>query len=214
MILRKELKKNAKNQLKNNWLISIGVTIIATILLFLVDRISNYVINDESIIISILGMIITFFLSGLISVGVCKFFINLVNKSNPKFSDLWYGFNFNRVIKVCGVSLLLGIIITIGMLLLVVPGIIFALMYSQIYYILADKPNISIIECLKESSRIMKGHKIELFILELSFIGWIVLTIVTLGVAGLYYLPYYNTTLAKFYLEVKNEIEDDVNVVI
>ena len=49
----------------------------------------------------------------------------------------------------------------------------------------------------------MKGHKMNLFILQLSFIGWIILMGITCGIAGLYVLPYYNATLSNFYLEIK-----------
>ena len=83
-------------------------------------------------------------------------------------------------------------------------GIILSFMYSQAYYIMAENPEMSIIDCLKESSRIMKGHKMDLFVLELSFLGWVILMGITFGIAGLYVLPYYSATLTNFYLEIKN----------
>ena len=186
MILRSELKQNAKNQLKNNWGLAIGIIIVCT----LISCIPNLLveINDESLAIAIIIPIITLVITGPLTIGQCKFFINLANRSNPKFSDLWYG--FNNILKAIGVTLLVGIIVSIGTILLIIPGIILSFM--------------SIIDCLKESSRIMKGHKMDLFVLELSFLGWVILMGITFGIAGLYVLPYYSATLTNFYLEIKN----------
>lgn len=200
MILRSELKQNAKNQLKNNWGLAIGIIIVCT----LISCIPNLLveINDESLAIAIITPIITLFITGPLTIGQCKFFINLANRSNPKFSDLWYG--FNNILKAIGVTLLVGIIVSIGTILLIIPGIILSFMYSQVYYIMAENPEMSIIDCLKESARIMKGHKMDLFVLELSFLGWVILMGITFGIAGLYVLPYYSATLTNFYLEIKN----------
>ena len=186
MILRSELKQNAKNQLKNNWGLAIGIIIVCT----LISCIPNLLveINDESFAIAIIIPIITLVITGPLTIGQCKFFINLANRSNPKFSDLWYG--FNNILKAIGVTLLAGIILSF--------------LYSQVYYIMAENPEMSIIDCLKESSRIMKGHKMDLFVLELSFLGWVILMGITFGIAGLYVLPYYSATLTNFYLEIKN----------
>ena len=188
MILRSELKQNAKNQLKNNWRLAIGIIIVCT----LISWIPNILYGTDNKSLAI---------TGPLTIGQCKFFINLANKSNPEFSDLWYG--FNNILKAIGITLLVGIIVFIGTILLIIPGIILAFRYSQVYYIMAENPEISVIDCLKESARIMKGHKMNLFILQLSFIGWIILMGITCGIAGLYVLPYYNATLSNFYLEIK-----------
>lgn len=200
MILRSELKQNAKDQLKNNWGVAIGVIIVCT----LISCIPNLLVDleVESIVISISIPIITMIITGPIAIGQSKFFINLANRSNPRFSDLWYG--FNNILRAIGITLLVGIIVLIGTILLIIPGIILSFMYSQVYYIMAENPDMSIIDCLKESARIMKGHKMELFVLELSFIGWILLMGITFGLAGLYVLPYYTATLTNFYLEIKD----------
>ena len=186
MILRSELKQNAKDQLKNNWGLAIGIIIVCTLISGIPNLLAE--IDSESFAISIIIPIITLVITGPLTIGQCKFFINLANRSNPKFSDLWYG--FNNMLRAIGVTLLVGVIVFIGSILFIIPGIILAFMYSQVYYIMAENPEMSIMNCLKESSRIMKGHKMDLFILELSFLGWEILMVITLGIAGLYVLPY------------------------
>ena len=200
MILRSELKQNAKDQLKNNWGLAIGIIIVCTLISCIPNLLAE--IDSESFAISVIIPIITLVITGPLTIGQCKFFINLANRSNPKFSDLWYG--FNNMLRAIGVTLLVGVIVFIGSILFIIPGIILAFMYSQVYYIMAENPEMSIMNCLKESSRIMKGHKMDLFILELSFLGWGILMVITLGIAGLYVLPYYNATLTNFYLEIKD----------
>ena len=200
MISRKWLKENAKNQLKNNWGLTIGA-IIVSMLISLIPEILIY-INPESAIIAILVQIISLIIAGPIAIGQCKLFINLSNNENPKFSDVWFG--FGNILKALGVTLLIGIAVSIGTIFFIIPGIIISFMYSQVYYIMAEHPEMSVIDSLKESSKIMKGHKMELFILELSFIGWIILTGITFGIAGLYVLPYYSATLSNFYLTIKD----------
>ena len=200
MISRKWLKENAKNQLKNNWGLAIGA-IIVSMLISLIPEILTY-IDLESATIAILVQIISLIIAGPIAIGQCKLFINLSNNENPKFSDVWFG--FGNILKALGVTLLIGIAVSIGTIFFIIPGIIISFMYSQVYYIMAEHPEMSVIESLKESSKIMKGHKMELFILELSFIGWIILTTITFGIAGLYVLPYYSATLSNFYLTIKD----------
>ena len=200
MILRSELKQNAKDRLKNNWGLALGIIIVCTLISCIPNLLAE--IDSESFAISIIIPIITLVITGPLTIGQCKFFINLANRSNPKFSDLWYG--FNNMLRAIGVTLLVGVIVFIGSILFIIPGIILAFMYSQVYYIMAENPEMSIMNCLKESSRIMKGHKMDLFILELSFLGWGILMVITLGIAGLYVLPYYNATLTNFYLDIKD----------
>ena len=90
------------------------------------------------------------------------------------------------------------------MILFIIPGIILIFMFSQANYILAENPEKSSIECLKESIRMMKGYKFEYFVLYLSFVGWFVLSILTFGIGFLWLIPYYQITATNFYLELKN----------
>ena len=87
-------------------------------------------------------------------------------------------------------------------------------MFSQIYYLLADNPQIGAVEVLKKSAEMMKGYKGKLFCLDLSFIGWYLLGIVTLGIAFIWVGPYIKTANTIFYenlksLTDKNTIEVD-----
>lgn len=92
------------------------------------------------------------------------------------------------------------------MILLIIPGIIAAYAYSQTWYILIDKKDISALDAIEESKKIMMGHKWRLFLLSLSFIGWLLLTILTLFVGYLWLNPYMGVAFAKFYDSIKHGV--------
>lgn len=89
--------------------------------------------------------------------------------------------------------------------LLLVPGIIKNYAYSQYFFILAEQPKISFNKALKTSEKITKGYKMELFMLDLSFLGWFILSTFTCGLALFYVLPYYLLTKAHLYHYLKTE---------
>jgi uncharacterized membrane protein len=96
------------------------------------------------------------------------------------------------------------IFITLWTLLLIIPGIIAALRYSQAVFIMVENPDKGIFQCIRESKEIMDGHLWEYFVLNLSFILWILLAGVTCGLAYIYVYPYLTVTLANYYIQIKD----------
>ena len=88
-------------------------------------------------------------------------------------------------------------------LLLVVPGIIKSLSYALAPYILADNPELKADEAINRSMEMMKGHKMDLFLIILGYVGLALLSLIALGIPLLWLYPYYQVVLAKFYEEVK-----------
>ena len=109
------------------------------------------------------------------------------------------------------VSILLVYLYTIlWTLLFIVPGIIKGLAYSLTPFIVKDNPQLSPNQAINLSMKMMKGHKFDLFYLYLSFIGWIFLAILTLGIGLLWVIPYMQTSMAAFYLDVKNDYNNNI----
>ncbi|KFN03621.1 DUF975 family protein [Bacillus clarus] len=77
--------------------------------------------------------------------------------------------------------------------------------YAMIYYVMVENPNYSVSQAMKQSKAIMKGHKLDLFLLWLSFIGWAILAIIPLGLGFLWLCPYINTTTAHFYRHISKD---------
>jgi len=182
---RAELKIKAKEQIKGK----IGI-LFAIFLIFLA-------ISVVVGLIPILGGIVSLLISGPVALSFSMIFLNVTKGGKPKIGDLFEGFKYFG--KSLALLLLIGIFTFLWSLLLIVPGIIKAFSYSQSFYILANNPNMTAREALKESMKIMNGHKWEYFVLELSFILWILLVMVTFGIALIYVYPYMEATLANYY---------------
>ena len=109
------------------------------------------------------------------------------------------------------VSILLVYVYTaLWTLLFIVPGIVKGLAYSLTPFIVKDNPELSPNAAINLSMKMMKGHKFDLFYLYLSFIGWIFLAILTLGIGLLWVIPYMQTSMAAFYLDVKNDYNNNI----
>lgn len=104
--------------------------------------------------------------------------------------------------------LLVGVYTLLWSLLLFVPGVIKSFSYALTPFILADRPELKYNGAIELSIAMMEGHKMDLFLLYLSFIGWGLLCVLTLGIGALWLYPYMNTSLARFYEEVKREYEE------
>ena len=137
--------------------------------------------------------------SGIVGAGFIIFLLNTVRNRQPCYGNLLDGFGFWW--KIILLHVVQGIFITLWSLLLVVPGVIAAYRYSMADYILIDDPTKSPLQCLKESKRMMDGHKGELFMLDLSFIGWFLLGLVPMvGYAvRVWSVPYVNMARTLFY---------------
>lgn len=197
-----ELKSRAKEQLRGKWAIAVGTVLVANIILE-VDM--GYKVASK---LGIEGLsysldLIALLLGGVISVGLCRFLLDMATKRRePRFDTLFSSFNI--YLKTLGLNILITLAVLAGTLLFIVPGIIVSLMFSQAFYILSEDPSKSITQCINESVNLMSGHKWELFYLNLTFIGWWLLSLVTLGIAALWVAPYQKLTEANFYLYLNN----------
>ncbi len=149
---------------------------------------------------SLLGLV-SFVIGGPIKVGYARFCLKITDAKRPlEFKDLFSGFD------VFGEAFLLNLRITLRILgwtlLFIIPGIIAGYRYSQAFYIMAENPGLGSGECIERSKAMMQGNKWKLFCLQLSFIGWFFLTLITLGIAGLWMSPYMAVAETFFYRDV------------
>lgn len=113
-------------------------------------------------------------------------------------ASLFYGFK-NDFLGCFLLGLLSSIFIALWSLLLIVPGIVKAYGWSMIYYIKIENPELETRACMDRSAELMNGHKWELFMLDLSFLGWYILGALCLGVGVLFVAPYHSAARAEFY---------------
>lgn len=134
-------------------------------------------------------------------------FYQLIKGNNMSYSDEFsfvFGKTFDKNYwNKFLLDLLKGIFMALLSLLFVIPGIIFYYKYYFTSFIMAEKPELSWKEAMEISKKMTKGHKGELFVLDLSFLGWDILVGITLGIVGIYVLPYVYTTQALYYENFK-----------
>ena len=133
----------------------------------------------------------------IVTVGYMSFALNISRHRRTGMADLADGFSIT--FKVFALAFLQGMFITLWSLLLVVPGIVAAYRYRQAYYILLDDPDKGPLQCIRESKELMRGHKGELFVLDMSFLGWSILILLSASILAIWILPYLETTYAMYY---------------
>ncbi len=228
MPTRQELKRRARVQLggrifSSEWLMALLVCFVAGAILSLGNTpsiisyssqlsriVSNAMNNSENFNVEIssgplfgsFGTIIYIILAGPLNFGLSYLFLKQARDRQPmQFTDLFKGFTTDF-----GGNVLLGIMIaiftTLWTLLFIIPGIVKSLAYSMAYYVKVDHPDWDWHACIDESKRITQGHKGELFVLELSFIGWYIVGALALGVGTLFVTPYLTAAQTHYYQEL------------
>ncbi len=151
-----------------------------------------------------------FVLQGIISLvllpllwGYITFFLRLIRQEDLGYSHLFDG--FSDYLRIFFAELLKGIYTILWTMLFIIPGFIKSYSYSMTEFILKDHPDISGEEAICQSIRLMKGHKMDLFMIDLSMIGWLILSFLTLGIGFLFLLPYNYSAHAHFYEDLKLE---------
>lgn len=133
----------------------------------------------------------------VINQGYARYALNLCDGWPARFDDLFSQFKYFG--KVFVLYFLMGLYTALWGLLFVIPGIVASYRYAMAPYILLDNPELTPSECISRSKEIMYGNKADLFVLELTFIGWAILTVFTLGVGNLFLQPYIAVSKAVFY---------------
>lgn len=148
------------------------------------------------------GTIAQIAIAGPFALGTAYIYVNLRSRYAPDVNVLFSA--FQRFGDCLSLYLLYSVFTMLWSFLLVVPGIIKAIGWSQIWYISAENPNMSAKEVMEKSAEMMDGYKMEYFKLTLSFIPWMMLCCVTCGIALFYVIPYMNATYVEFYYNLKD----------
>ncbi len=190
---RAELKRRAKQQLGGKifgsvWLYAVLVYLIYDLILVLGGR------------IPVVGFVLQLLATGPLSYAVAKMLLKQTSDGEAmRIEDMFDGFkdDFSGTFLL---HLLQSIFVFLWSLLLVVPGIIKALSWSMSYYVKAEHPDYTWKQCMDASAQLTEGHKAEIFVLNLSFIGWYIVGALCLGVGTLWVMSYYNATMAQCYI--------------
>lgn len=217
----------ARNALSGRWPIAVLTGLVAALLGGLQSRITFQLQGDSqeqlidtlyqlsptaaSMVLSAIGVIgvlafaywvVSIVLGSVVNLGYVRFNLNLVDGRPAQLSDLFSC--FGQLGGAIVLRLLTSLFVLLWSLLLVIPGIVAAYRYAAAPYIMAEDPNCGAMEALNRSKAMMDGHKMDLFLLDLSFIGWYILSAFTLGLGSLLLNPYTNAARAAFFRSLQN----------
>lgn len=161
------------------------------------------VLISMMLIALVIGLCISILVGNVMKVGGCRYFMEN-REYQTGVGAMAYGFREGRYLGIVGRMFLRDLYIFGWSLLLVIPGIIKSYSYMLVPYILAENPDMDRKRVFELSRQMMSGHKIEAFSLELSFIGWHLLSVLTCGILEVLYVsPYLHATKTEYYMAVK-----------
>lgn len=181
----------ARESLRGHWGVAVGANAIYMIFMIFFQCIPR------------VGWIGALIIGGPYLLGWSVFFLSLSRKQEARLAQLFEG--FNRFADALVAYLLMTLFIILWTLLLIIPGVVASLSYSQTFFILADNPQLKGSEALRKSKALMKGNRWKLFFLLWRFFGWFLLGILSIGIGFLWIMPYLAATLAHFYDDLKGE---------
>lgn len=218
-----ELRAVARRNLEGTWAISVGAALVASLLggsMAGAGSNVNFNFNEDTVrnlppvfwtvllpLVSVAGLLslAALILGGTVELGYAKFLLKQHDRKELQFSDLFS--QFERFGTGFAQKFLRILFIMLWTLLLIIPGIVKGLSYAMTPFILEEHPEMTASQAIKASMQLMDGHKMDLFILGLSFIGWSLLACLTMGIGFLFLNPYMNAAYAAFYRDISRKQE-------
>lgn len=211
-----DIRARAREHLRGAWGVSVAAAFVAAIFGALLASSGNMVQIVEKIaeeapprMTAVLALIasgastlslVHLILGGVVQLGYAKFLLSQHDGRAYEVKDLFS--QFERFSVGFLQMFLRNLFIALWSLLLIIPGIIKSLSYAMTPFILEDHPELTAKEAIRRSMELMDGHKGELFVLGLTFIGWEFLNALTLGIGSFWLNPYKNAAYAAFYREI------------
>ena len=213
-----DYRRIARENLEGNWGKSLGIAFVAAIfgallagsnIGFEVDMDAEYIQRLPGIILSILAALASvaslislaqFILGGTVQLGYTQILLKQYHRQEFEIGELFS--QFHRFKQGFLQSFLRGLYVALWSLLLIIPGIVKSYAYAMTPFLMTDNPEMTAKEAIAASIELMDGHKGELFILGLTFIGWDFLAILSLGIGYLWLNPYKNAAYAAFYRDL------------
>lgn len=198
MFDRKKYKKSALEQLRSRW----NIPAIVTVLVILIIALVSYADNNSDGTIAFAISLCSLCISGILILAYHRLILKIATSSeNIDMGDFFSGLEY-WITGVLG-FLWYTLWTTFWMLLFVIPGIIKTYAYSQMFWVLAENPKLGVKKAMNISKIMTNGHKADIFVMNLSFIGWILLSVITCGIGFVWLFPYMGASFANAYADMK-----------
>lgn len=180
-----QMMRRAKERLAGNW----GSAAVATLVYILISAIAGSVYVGELLVY------------GSITLGYILYITALFDTRTDNLNLLFSG--FSRFVQAMVAGLLYTLAVSVGLALLIVPGIILCCGFSMTFFIMAEDPNIGGVDALKASWNMTSGYKWDIFCFALRFIGWGLLCLLTCGIGFLWLYPYITASMLCYYRRLR-----------
>ncbi|MEY8685291.1 DUF975 family protein [Bacteroides sp. AN502(2024)] len=193
-----ELRAQAREALRGKWVMAAVAALIYSV-----------IVGGLSVI-PVIGGLCSLFVGLPVAYGFAIVMLGVCRGKDIDFGTLFEGFqDYGRIFVT---KLLQGVYTFLWSLLLLIPGIIKAYSYAMTDFILKDEPEMKNNAAIEKSMAMMDGNKMKLFLLDLSFIGWAILCLFTLGIGFLFLQPYVGVSRSAFYEDLKAQQSGNAEV--
>lgn len=196
------LKENAKKSLQGKYGDAIALLGIMFAISFALGLVIGFFRLEEDLA-STLADLCSLLISCALGFGMTSYFLKISRNEPVTYNELFS--KTDMFVSYLSISLLVGLFTFLWTLAFIIPGIIAALSYSMVFFVKLDNPDMGAMDVLRKSKQIMSGHKMDYFVLGLSFLGWAILGVFTFGILYLWLIPYMQVTFANFYNSIKDE---------
>ena len=210
-----EIRELSKRQLEGKWRAAALTAFVYSLIISLLDYIpipgstigpfGEGLIWGQELDIPIISTL----LSGAFGIGLSVYHLKIAKNRDPELGNIFDG--FKQFVQSIIAGVLTSLVILTGLVFFIIPGIIASLGLSQTYFIMSENPGINAVDAMKQSWEMTKGYKGQLFLLGLSFIPWVFLSIFTLFIGLFWLMPYVYVSFSNFYLQLKDE-DIDLNL--
>lgn len=215
-------RQKARDSLQGRWGVSIGIAAVAALLGGLIvgmsflpevqTHVAKHYADFGKVTLSngvkvgfnggVLGLA-AFLIGGVLQLGYAQFLLRQQNRGDGEFNDLFS--YFDRFGDGFAQSFLRELYVILWGLLFLIPGIMASYRYAMTPFLMVEFPELTASQAIDRSKQIMDGHKMDLFLLDLSFFGWMFLAALTANIGNLWLNPYRNAAHAAFYMELRKE---------
>jgi len=186
-----QLMRQSREMLIPHWLLSVGICVLYVLIIGIPAEQNSY------------GEMLSFLLAGPLQLGLCIYFLNIIHQEKPSIFNLLQG--FKPLLQVLLAYLVVTVMVVLGLLFFIVPGIILSLGLSMTFYIIAERPEIPFGDAIQESWNLTNGYKTELLVLHLRFLPWYVLGLLFFIVGIFVIVPWHYTSIALYYNYLKKQ---------
>ena len=207
----------ARERLSGYWGAAVGVAFVGSLLGGGVDALSGAIeVSYEGeiglveaiprevwammVTVTIVTALLALVIGGAIRLGISTFNLNLFHRREARFMDLFSC--FDQLWRGFCMQFVMGFFVFLWSLLFVIPDVIASYRYAMVPYLMAEFPDLGVMDAMRESKRLMMGNKWRLFCLHISYIGWSFVSLLTGGIGNLWLVPYQYAGDTAFYMHV------------